>query len=128
MPEGPSRLVDLARETFDGALRAVVRYTVEDGRSRHHVEYLREDVEREREHDLTEYAAALARDHAFESIERDWHERIHAAGALRASVRVFEAEAAIRLHDGVGAGFSVHVDAEALPAVGRFVDAVDAAE
>lgn len=121
MPEGPSPLVEVAADAFGDALRAVIRYHVQGDRQSGELAYVRDDVASERD-DLESYAAALSRDYTFESIERDWHERLHDAGTLRASVRVFDSEAVVRLHDGVGAGYSVHVDPEVLASLTSFVE------
>lgn len=123
MSDGSSQLVEVARAEFGDALRAVIRYRVEDGVADTSVEYVRDDVASGR--NVEEYADGLSRDHTFESIETDWHERIHDAGDLQASVRVFEREASIRLHDDVGTGYSVHVDPDRLGDLATFLDAAD---
>ncbi|MFB6097425.1 MAG: hypothetical protein ABEJ74_08565 [Haloferacaceae archaeon] len=124
MSEGSSPLVEAARDEFGDRLRAVIRYRIEGERPTSDLLFLRDDLAATHD-DVDEYAADLSADYTFESIERRWHERIHGAGSFRATVRVFEEEAELRLHAGLGDGYSVHVDPAALAETVAFLDQLE---
>lgn len=124
MSDGSSPLADTARDEFGELLRAVIRYRIEEEAPDYDLLYLRDDLE-SKFNDVDEFVGALSADYTFESIERPWHERIHDAGAFRASVRVFDEEAEIRVHNDIGTGYSVHVDPHALPETVAFLDRIE---
>lgn len=124
MSDGSSPLAETARDEFGEFLRAVICYRIKEETPTYDVLYLRDDLESKFD-DVDEFAGALSADYTFESIERLWHERIHDAGEFRASVRVFDEEAEIRVHDDIATGYSIHVDPDALPETVAFLDQVD---
>lgn len=124
MSDGPPPLVEITRDEFGDALRAVISYRLEGDHPAYDLLYLRDDLESKFD-DVDEFVGPLSTDYTFESIERMWHEQIHDAGEFRASVRIFDEEAEIRVHNDVGTGFSIHVDPEALSETVGFLDQIE---
>jgi hypothetical protein len=116
-------VVTRARATFGATLRSVLFYAVEDGEPREEVWYVREDTAETRE-DPENRITAFSRDFPVESVGGG-RMNPRELGDLRASLRLFEEAAVVRIHSYGRSGVVVSVDPESVRDLSGFVGEVD---
>lgn len=116
-------VVTRAQATFGATLRSVLFYAVEDGEPREEVWYVREDTAETRE-DPENRITAFSRDFPVESVGGG-RMTPRELGDLRASLRLFEEAAVVRIHSYGRSGVVVSVDPENFGDLSEFVGEVD---
>lgn len=116
-------VVTRARATFGATLRSVLFYRVEAGEATEAVWYVREDTAETRE-DPESRITAFSRDFPVESVGGG-RMTTRELGDLRASLRLFEEAAVVRIHSYDRSGVVVSVDPESFGDLSGFVGEVD---
>jgi len=116
-------VVTRARATFGATLRSVLFYSVEGGEATEDVWYVREDTAETRE-DPEARITAFSRDFPVESVGSS-RTTPRELGDLRASIRLFEEAAVVRIHSYGRSGVVVSVDPESFGDLSGFVGEVD---
>jgi hypothetical protein len=116
-------VVPRARATFGATLRSVLFYSVESGEPTEDVWYVREDTAETRE-DPENRITAFSRGFPVESVGGG-RMNPRELGDLRASLRLFEEAAVVRIHSYGRSGVVVSVDPESFGDLSGFVGEVD---